>query len=56
MHPDATVGDVLACTTLTLRPGVDLNNWLWADALHLAPFGHNTLGPLAVNRASNNPF
>jgi outer membrane lipase/esterase len=53
---DATLADVLGCTTQTLREGADLNTWLWADNLHIAPLGHATLGNLAVTRAANNPF
>jgi outer membrane lipase/esterase len=51
-----------ACTTATLQPAsVDVAaagsfSWLWADALHLSPGGHNQLGALAANRAAGNPF
>lgn len=53
--------DVLNCTTLTLRKGIDgvdagPFSWLWADALQLSPGGHQQLGNLAASRAQNQPF
>jgi outer membrane lipase/esterase len=51
-----------ACTTATLQPanGTVLAagsfSWLWADATHLSPGGHNQLGALAASRAAGNPF
>jgi phospholipase/lecithinase/hemolysin len=53
---DATVDDVLTCTSLTLREGASTATWLWADRQNLSPLGQATLGSLAVNRAVNNPF
>lgn len=51
-----------ACDTTTLQPanGTVLAaspfSWLWADATHLSPGGHNQLGALAASRAAGNPF
>ena len=51
-----------ACTTATLQPATATTaaagsfSWLWADALHLSPGGHNQLGALAATRAAGNPF
>ena len=51
-----------ACTTATLQPATAGTaaaasfSWLWADALHLSPGGHNQLGALAATRAAGNPF
>ena len=51
-----------ACTTATLQPAsADVAaagsfSWLWADATHLSPGGHNQLGALAATRAAGNPF
>ncbi len=51
-----------ACTTATLQPANGTTaaagsfSWLWADALHLSPGGHNQLGALAATRAAGNPF
>jgi outer membrane lipase/esterase len=51
-----------ACNTTTLQPAdgtipaASAFSWLWADATHLSPGGHNRLGALAASRASGNPF
>ncbi len=44
------------CTTQTLVTDGNANTYLWADATHLSPRGHTSLGQSAVTRASNNPF
>jgi hypothetical protein len=62
---DATVGNLLTCTTNTLRTITDSTGtavtaspatWLWADGTHISPLGHTNLGSLAFTRAANNPF
>lgn len=47
---------VQACTTLTLVTDATVAGWLWADAKHLGPTGHRSLGQAAQSRATNNPF
>lgn len=44
------------CTTQTLVTDGNANTYLWADATHLSPRGHTSLGQAAVTRATNNPF
>ncbi len=50
------------CNTTTLQPAVGTVaaagsfTWLWADATHLSPGGHNQLGAQAASRAAGNPF
>lgn len=44
------------CTTETLITDGNSNTYLWADATHLSPRGHTSLGQAAVTRATNNPF
>jgi phospholipase/lecithinase/hemolysin len=50
------------CNTATLQPAsgdvaaAASFSWLWADATHLSPGGHNQLGALAATRAAGNPF
>ena len=44
------------CTTSTLLAAVGSTAWLWADDRHLSAGGQNSLGSLAVSRASTNPF
>ena len=51
-----------SCNTTTLQPAdgtvaaAASFSWLWADATHLSPGGHNQLGALAATRAAGNPF
>lgn len=45
-----------ACTMQTLVTDGSPRTYLWADATHLSPRGHNSLGQLAAQRATNNPF
>jgi len=44
------------CTQATLITGGSSSEYLWADATHLTPAGHRSIGSLAVTRATNNPF
>ncbi len=50
------------CSTTTLQPAsgdvaaAGSFSWLWADATHLSPGGHNQIGALAATRAAGNPF
>lgn len=44
------------CTQLTLIEGGNPGTYLWADATHLSPAGHRSIGSLATTRATNNPF
>ena len=44
------------CTTNTLVPDAVNSPWLWADNRHLSATGQNSLGNLALSRATNNPF
>jgi outer membrane lipase/esterase len=44
------------CTTATLLPGADPNQYLWADDKWLSPGGQNRLASLALDRARRNPF
>ncbi len=50
------------CNTTTLQPAdgtvaaAGSFTWLWADATHLSPGGHNQIGALAASRAAGNPF
>lgn len=44
------------CTPATLLTGAGANAWLWADDRHLGAGGQNSLGSLAVSRATTNPF
>jgi hypothetical protein len=50
------VVDTPKCVTNTLKPGLsssDVGNWLWADATHVGPNTHNTMGVNAYNRVRN---
>jgi hypothetical protein len=57
---DETLGDVLTCTSQTLRTKdgqtASPTTWLWADDLHMSPAGHSIAGSLALERARGNPF
>lgn len=44
------------CSTQTLVTDGSPTTYLWADATHLSPAGHRSLGLAASNRATNNPF
>ncbi len=44
------------CTVNTLIPGGSATSYLWADNLLLSAGGQNSLGQLAIQRATNNPF
>jgi hypothetical protein len=44
------------CTTATLVPDSNLNQYLWSDATRLAPSGQNRMASLALERATRNPF
>jgi phospholipase/lecithinase/hemolysin len=44
------------CTEQTLVTDGTSSTYLWADATHLSPRGHSTIGSTASTRATNNPF
>ena len=44
------------CTSLTLITDGNATTYLWADATHLSPAGHRSIGQAASTRAVNNPF
>jgi outer membrane lipase/esterase len=52
----AKAAAVQDCTTQTLVTDATSAAWLWADATHLSPAGHKSLGQSAQSRATNNPF
>ena len=61
----ALAATLLACTTNTLltttstpvlTAGGTAGNYLWADATHLSPGGHASLGTTAANRINANPL
>jgi outer membrane lipase/esterase len=44
------------CTQQTLVTDGSSSTYLWADATHLSPAGHRSVGQAATTRATNNPF
>lgn len=53
--PECTVA-LPKCTTNTLVADAVSSNYLWADNRHLGAGGQASLGSLALQRATNNPF
>lgn len=54
---DAAVNTLItAASTPALVTGGTAFNYLWADALHLSPGGHSSLGQTAANRTNANPL
>jgi outer membrane lipase/esterase len=47
---------ITATSTPALVTGGTASNYLWADALHLSPGGHGSLGQTAANRTNANPL
>jgi outer membrane lipase/esterase len=47
---------ITATSTPALVTGGTPSNYLWADALHLSPGGHGSLGQTAANRTNANPL
>ncbi len=47
---------ITATSTPALVTGGTASNYLWADAIHLGPGGHGSLGVAAANRTNANPL